>query len=89
MYVKEEEVFYELPAAEVSKVVNTVGAGDSLFSSFIHYYTKGLSPVECLKRAEIFAAYKIGFDGASVGFADEATVEKIMSDNNLVVKRYK
>ena len=57
--------------------INTVGAGDSLFSAFIHYYAKGLSPIECLKRAEIFAAYKIGFDGASVGFADEETVEAL------------
>lgn len=78
MYVKQEDIFYELPAVNVREVVNTVGAGDSLFSSFIHYYAKGLSPIECLKRAEIFAAYKIGFDGASVGFADEETVEKMM-----------
>lgn len=77
MYVKQEDNFYELPAVNVREVVNTVGAGDSLFSSFIHYYAKGLSPIECLKRAEIFAAYKIGFDGASVGFADEETVEKM------------
>ena len=80
MYVKQEDIFYELPAVNVREVVNTVGAGDSLFSSFIHYYAKGLSPIECLKRAEIFAAYKIGFDGASVGFADEETVEKMMSN---------
>lgn len=77
MYVKQEDNFYELPAMNVGKVINTVGAGDSLFSAFIHYYAKGLSPIECLKRAEIFAAYKIGFDGASVGFADEETVEAI------------
>ncbi|MGN0350233.1 MAG: carbohydrate kinase family protein [Roseburia sp.] len=80
MYVKQEDIFYELPAVNVGDVVNTVGAGDSLFSAFIHYYAKGLSPVECLKRAEIFAAYKIGFDGASVGFADEETVEKLMTN---------
>lgn len=77
MYVKQEDNFYELPAMNVGKVINTVGAGDSLFSAFIHYYAKGLSPIECLKRAEIFAAYKIGFDGASVGFADEETVEAL------------
>lgn len=80
MYVKQEDIFYELPAVNVGEVVNTVGAGDSLFSAFIHYYAKGLSPIECLKRAEIFASYKIGFDGASVGFADEETVEKLMTN---------
>lgn len=77
MYVKEEEQFYELPAVSVGEVVNTVGAGDALFSAFIHYYVKGLSPVEALKRAQIFASYKIGFDGASNGFADEELVEKL------------
>lgn len=79
MYVKQEDLFYELPAVNVGEVVNTVGAGDALFSAFIHYFAKGLSPIECLKRAEVFAAYKIGFDGASVGFADEETVEKMMT----------
>lgn len=79
MYVKEENEFYELPAVEVSKVVNTVGAGDALFSAFIHFYAKGLKPIDCLKRAEVFAAYKIGFDGASVGFADEETVEELVN----------
>ena len=79
MYVKEENKFYELPAVNVNKVVNTVGAGDALFSSFIHFYAKGLKPIDCLKRAEVFAAYKIGYDGASVGFTDEQTVEKIVN----------
>ena len=80
MYVKAEDAFYELPAVKVKDVVNTVGAGDTLFSAFIHFYSKGLEPIECLKRAEIFAAYKIGFDGASVGFCDEATVEKFVQE---------
>ena len=44
-------------------------------SSFVHYYAKGLNADEALMRAQIFAAYKIGFDGASVGFATEAKVE--------------
>ena len=79
MYVKEEKEFYELPAVNIKEVVNTVGAGDALFSSFIHFYAKGLKPIDCLKRAEVFAAYKIGYDGASVGFTDEQTVEKIVN----------
>lgn len=79
MYVKEENKFYELPAVNIKEVVNTVGAGDALFSSFIHFYAKGLKPIDCLKGAEVFAAYKIGYDGASVGFTDEQTVEKIVN----------
>ena len=78
MYVKSDDKFYELPAYKAPKIINTVGAGDSLFSAFIHFYAKGLNPVECLKRAQAFAAYKIGFDGASEGFADEKTIEEMM-----------
>ena len=78
MYVKEDDKFYELPAYKTEKVVNTVGAGDSLFSAFIHYYAKGLEPIECLKRAQAFASYKIGFDGASEGFATESIIEKML-----------
>ena len=29
-------------------------------------------------RAQIFASYKIGFDGASVGFAKEEKVEDLL-----------
>ena len=86
MYVKEENQFYELPAVTVGNVVNTVGAGDALFSSFIHFYVKGFSAVEALKYAEVFASYKIGFDGAAVGFADEEKLEELVE--NKVVDRW-
>lgn len=80
MYVKDEDAFYELPACRAKKVVNTVGAGDALFSAFLHFYAKGLQPLECLKRAQLFAAYKIGFDGASEGFATEECLEKALEE---------
>ena len=78
MYVKAEERFYEFPAVSVGNVVNTVGAGDALCSSFVHFYAKGLKADEALMRAQIFASYKIGFDGASEGFATEEKVEELM-----------
>ena len=78
MYVKEDNKFYELSAHKTDKIVNTVGAGDSLFSAFIHFYAKGLTPVESLKRAQAFASYKIGFDGASEGFATEEIIENML-----------
>ena len=45
---------------------------------FIHFYRKGCLPLEALKRAQVFASYKIGFDGASVGFAKEEQVEDLL-----------
>lgn len=79
LYVRKEEALYHIDAVNTCKVVNTVGAGDALFSSFVHYYMKGESPVEALKRAEIFASYKIGTDGAAKGFIDEEKIEELYS----------
>lgn len=65
-----------LPAVQVGPIVNTVGAGDALFSGFLHYYAKGLQPLEALKRAQLFASAKIGSNGGGVGFVDEAKIEE-------------
>lgn len=78
MYLRDDDWFHEMPAAHVGEVVNTVGAGDALFSAFIHYYVKGLEPVECLRRAQIFAAAKIRVSGASKGFVTEAEIEEML-----------
>lgn len=53
-------------------VVSTVGAGDALFSSFIHFLNKGEAPDACLKKAVTFAGAKIGTAGGSNGFLNEA-----------------
>ena len=75
MYLKEEDHIIELPAARVGEAVNTVGAGDALFSAFVHYYAKGYHPVDALARAQVFASAKIRVSGASKGFVTEAEVE--------------
>ena len=75
MYLKEEDRIIELPAARVGEAVNTVGAGDALFSAFVHYYAKGYHPVDALARAQVFASAKIRVSGASKGFVTEAEVE--------------
>ncbi len=80
MYVKKEGKFYDFPVVKTGKVINTVGAGDALFSGFIHYYVKGIPAAEALKKAEIFASYKIGFDGAASGFADEQKIEELAAE---------
>ncbi|GAB3427621.1 carbohydrate kinase family protein [Flindersiella endophytica] len=59
-----------VPAARTRPVVNTVGAGDSLFSSFVDGWMRGDSPVEALRRAAVFASWKIGANGGAAGFLD-------------------
>lgn len=72
-----DNTFYQLSAVKVENVVNTVGAGDSLFSTFLHYYAKGADLLDCLKKAEIFASEKIKTNGAAKGFVSESTVDEL------------
>ncbi len=64
-----------VPAYKNKEIINTVGAGDALFSSFLHFYTKGCDAKSALQKAVVFAGVKIGFNGASVGFCTEQEIE--------------
>lgn len=77
MYVRAENRLYELPAVQVGPVVNTVGAGDALFSAFVHGWAEGRTPLEALIRAELFASAKIRVSGASKGFVSEEALEAL------------
>ncbi len=77
MYVREDNSIYNVNCVSNDNIVNTVGAGDSLFSSFLHFYAKGLLPLECIKLAQTFASHKISFNGASQGFYTE---EQLLQD---------
>ena len=70
---------YTVPAYSTDNIVNTIGAGDSLFSSFLHFYLTLSDPLAALRRAVIFAGVKIGFNGASVGFVSEEQIEELYS----------
>ena len=70
--------FHFVKSVYTRPVVNTVGAGDALFSSFVHYYLKGPTPLECLQRAVVFASYKIGESGGARGFVSEEELESMM-----------
>ncbi len=80
MYERESDSVYKLKAVNIGGVVNTVGAGDALFSAFLSFYFGGFSAIESLCRAEIFAALKIRHNGAAVGFPSAAEVEEIYRD---------
>ncbi len=75
VYINKESKIYTFPAANVGETVNTAGAGDALFSGFIHFYANGYHPVEALIRAELFAAAKIRCSGAAKGFITENELE--------------
>lgn len=76
LYLQSEDRILEMGAAYAGPVVNTVGAGDALFSGFLHFYAQGCSPEDALARAQVFAACKIRVSGAANGFVTE---EEILS----------
>ena len=71
LYSRENDELIRIGAVTTRNVINTVGAGDSLFSSFLHCYIKGMSAIDALKYAITFASYKIGDNGGAVGFLTE------------------
>jgi ribokinase len=70
--VREDDFVGRVPAVQTRPIVNTIGAGDALFSAFVHFYRRTRDPYESLRKAVVFASYKIGEAGAADGFLDEA-----------------
>ena len=66
--VKDDNFLERIPAVTTRSIVNTIGAGDALFSSFNHVYLQTKDPYEAIKKAVVFASYKIGATGAADGF---------------------
>ncbi|HOV15454.1 MAG TPA: carbohydrate kinase family protein, partial [Spirochaetota bacterium] len=75
--VKKDNFIERFNAVYTRPVVNTIGAGDALFTSFNHFYNKSSDPYLSLEKAIIFASYKIGVTGAADGFLTEDELDKI------------
>jgi ribokinase len=76
LHLPHHNILVEKPAFRIDNVVNTVGAGDALFSAYLHYHLKGYSPEDALDRAQLFAALKIRAKGAAEGFVTEDEIEE-------------
>ena len=83
LYTRDDNSFTFVPAVYTRPVKNTVGAGDSLFSSFVHFYAKTKDALGSLKKAVYFASYKIGDDGAGKGFLSEEELLGLISKEEL------
>jgi sugar/nucleoside kinase (ribokinase family) len=66
-----------LPAVYTRPVANTIGAGDALFSAFVHVYARSGDPYVALAQAMTFASYKIGATGAADGFLTAAELDDL------------
>lgn len=77
LYVREDKFIGRFNAVDTRKIINTIGAGDALFSAFIYFYDKEKNPYEAIKKAIVFASWKIGEKGAADGFLKEEEVEAL------------
>lgn len=76
VYSKEDNSVLEYRTVKTNEVINTIGAGNAMFSAFLHYYVKTGDQKEAIKNALLFASYKIGFVGTSIGFMTEEQIEQ-------------
>ena len=66
--VKSDNFIERIPAASIRPIVSTIGAGDALFSCFVHYCQQTNDPYESIRKAVVYASYKIGATSAADGF---------------------
>lgn len=79
--VRDDNFLERVPAVTARPVVNTIGAGDALFSSFNYYYSKSADPYEAIRKAVLFASYKIGEAGAAEGFLSAEELDKLAASH--------
>lgn len=80
--VRRDAFLGRFPAVRTREVVNTIGAGDALFSSFVHVYHQTGDPYEAIRKATVFASYKIGAAGAANGFLNEQALDRLCAETD-------
>ena len=70
--VRRDHRFFHALASAPRGVKNSVGAGDALFSAFVHDYCQNQDPYLALQRATRYAGWKVGATGAAEGLLDQA-----------------
>lgn len=75
--VRADQRFEMIPAAYTRPVINTIGAGDALFSAFIYAYNQTDDPYLAMRKAVVFASYKIGERGAASGFIGATELDRL------------
>lgn len=66
--VREDGCLEHIQAVKTRPVVNSIGAGDALFSAFLHHFAISRDPYRAIRSAVVFASYKIGAVSAADGF---------------------
>ncbi len=76
IYSRDDDLLADYRPVKTTEIVNTAGAGNSLFACFLHCYMKDRDAVHSIKNALLFASYKIGYMGTSQGFLTENELDQ-------------
>ncbi len=76
---RETDTIEQFSSVYTRPVINTIGAGDALFASFMHAYMKSHDTRQSLKQAIVFASYKIGTNGAAGGFLNDDQLQVLVN----------
>ncbi len=76
LWQRSSRSFVRIPAVLPRPMVNSVGAGDALFASFLHFWAQGVGAAAALEKAVFFAGWKIGANGAARGFLSAEELEQ-------------
>jgi len=77
--VKRGHILERVPAVMTRPVVNTIGA-DALFSAFLHAYAQSGDPYQAIRKAVVFASYKIGATSAADGFLTAPELDRLCAE---------
>lgn len=78
--LRQDQRIERFPAVQTRPIVSTIGAGDALFSCFLHVYQQTGDAVLALRKAIVFASYKIGAVGAAEGFLDASALDRLYAE---------
>lgn len=74
--VRSDDFIGRFEAVRTREVVNSIGAGDALFSAFLDRYMRFRDPYAAIRGAMVFASYKIGEKGAAQGFLTSGELDE-------------
>jgi sugar/nucleoside kinase (ribokinase family) len=82
LYVRDTNTFKRVSAHQLRPIVNTIGGGDALFSSFLHGYVNDFTPLQAMQQATLFASYKVGTTGAADGFLTANQLQALYQEHH-------
>lgn len=81
LHERESGATRHVPAVPTRAVVDSVGAGDATLAAFCHHYLCGDAPELALRKAMVFASWKIGESGGARGFPEPETYARLLREH--------